>query len=242
MIRRIVGKAYRAIKEIISILDNTVFNLPTKNKKDYDFLIDKIINQGTPSAIDFDFETIKEETLLFVEKMRVTDSFFKYKFASSQQKENIYSSVYACLIYDMYGEIEKLKDTQKQEWVDYFDSFQKPNDGLWYDANLKNQHYDNSDWWGARHLAVHIIAAYAALGAKPKYKISYVEKYYDKSYLYSWLDCFDWNGFFDHSNDVDNKIMNIAVIMQYNREFFDDVEASQVYHPKTSDNFLKFLI
>ena len=156
--------------------------------------------------------------------MRVNDSIVKYKFASSQQKENIYSSVYACLIYDMYGEIEKLADAQKQEWVDYFDSFQKPNDGLWYDANLKNQHYDDSDWWGARHLAVHIIAGYTALGSKPKYRISYVEKYYDKSYLYSWLDSFD---FFDHSNDLDNKIMNIAVIMQYNRDFFDDMEARE---------------
>jgi hypothetical protein len=72
-----------------------------------------------------------------------------------------------------------------------------------------------------------MIAGYTALGSKPKYKISYVEKYYDKSYLYSWLGSFDWNGFFDHSNDVDNKIMNIAVIMQYNRDFFDDMEARE---------------
>lgn len=227
MIRKIAGKVYRTLKETISILDKKVFNLPTQNKKDYDFLIDKIINQGIPSAVDFDFENIKKETLLFVKNMRVNDSIVKYKFASSQQKENIYSSVYACLIYDMYGEIEKLADAQKQEWVDYFDSLQKPNDGLWYDANLKNQHYDDSDWWGARHLAIHMIAGYTALGLKPKYKISYVEKYYDKSYLYSWLDSFDWNDFFDHSNDVDNKIMNIAVIMQYNRDFFDDMEARE---------------
>lgn len=227
MIRKIAGKVYRNLKETVSFLDKKVFNLQTQNKKDYDFLIDKIINQGIPSAINFDFEKIKNETLSFVKNMRVNDSFVKYKFAPSQQKENIYSSVYACLIYDMYGEIEKLTDAQKQEWVDYFDSFQNPNDGLWYDTNLKNQHYDDSDWWGARHLAIHMIAGYTALGSKPKYKISYVEKYYDKSYLYSWLGSFDWNGFFDHSNDVDNKIMNIAVIMQYNRDFFDDMEARE---------------
>jgi hypothetical protein len=227
LIRKIAGKVYRNLKETVSFLDKKVFNLQTQNKKDYDFLIDKIINQGIPSAINFDFEKIKNETLSFVKNMRVNDSFVKYKFAPSQQKENIYSSVYACLIYDMYGEIEKLTDAQKQEWVDYFDSFQNPNDGLWYDTNLKNQHYDDSDWWGARHLAIHMIAGYTALGSKPKYKISYVEKYYDKSYLYSWLGSFDWNGFFDHSNDVDNKIMNIAVIMQYNRDFFDDMEARE---------------
>ena len=159
--------------------------------------------------------------------MRVNKTFFKYKFASSQQKDNIYSSVYACLIYDMYGELIKFSNIQKKEWLDYFDSYQSSNDGLWYESKLKNQYYDDCDWWGARHLAIHIIAAYTAIGSKPKYKVKYVEKYYDKSHLYSWLDSFDWNGFFDHSNDVDNKIMNIAVIMQFNRDFFEDIEARQ---------------
>lgn len=227
MLKRILNKCKRIIDKSIFILDKKVFSLPTQNKKEYDFLIHKIIHQGIPSSVNFDFEAIKTETLSFVESMRVNKTFFKYKFASSQQKENIYSSVYACLIYEMYGELEKLTNAQKKEWIDYFDSFQSPNDGLWYDANLKNQHYDDSDWWGARHLAVHMIAGYTALASKPKHKISYVEKYYDKSYLYSWLNSYDWSAFFDHSNDVDNKIMNIAVIMQYNRDFFEDIEASQ---------------
>jgi hypothetical protein len=217
----------KTLRKIIFTIDKKVFNLPTQNRKDYDFLIDKIINQGVPSSVNFDFETIKKETISFVENMRVNKSFFKYKFASSQQKENIYSSLYSCLIYDMYGELKKLTNTQKKEWIDYFDSFQSPNDGLWYDSNIKNQYYDDSDWWGARHLAIHMIAGYTALDSKPKHKISYVEKYYDKSYLYSWLDSFDWSIFIDHMIDIDNKIMNIAVILQYNRDFFEDIEARQ---------------
>jgi hypothetical protein len=227
LIRKIIFRILKTLRKIIFTLDKKVFSLPTQNKKDYDFLIDKIINQGIPSSVNFDFETIKKETISFVKNMRVNKTFFKYKFSSSQQKENIYSSIYACLIYDMYGELKKLTDAEKKEWLDYFDSFQSPNDGLWYDTNLKNKYYNDNDWWGARHLAVHMIAGYTALFSKPKYKISYVEKYYDKSYLHSWLDSFNWNGFFDHSNDVDNKIMNIAVIMQYNRDFFEDVDASK---------------
>lgn len=236
MIRRIISIVYRGLKDAILAIDNKVFTLPTKNKKDYDFLIDRIINQGIPSAINFDFEKVKKKTLSFVENMRVNDSFIKYKFAPSQQKEDIYSSTYACLIYAMYGEIDKFTDAQKQEWVNYFNSFQNPKDGLWYDLSLKNPHYNDSDWWGARHLAIHIISAYSALGAKPKYKLSFVEKYYDKKALYAWLDSYNWNGFFDHDNDIDNKIMNIGVIMQYNRDYWGDEDAKEAI-----DNLVSYL-
>ncbi len=226
-IRKLSHIAYNSLKKILFIIDDKIFSIPTKNKNEYDYLIYKMVHLGIPSSINFDFEFIKKQTISFIENARVNKKFYKYKFSSSQKEENVYSSVYACLIYDMYGELDKFTDIQKKKWVDYFDSFQSPKDGLWYDPNLKNEHYDNSDWWGARHLAVHMIAGYAALNSKPKYKISYVEKYYDKSYLYSWLNSFDWNSFFDHKNDADNKIMNIASIMQYNRDFFEDIEANR---------------
>jgi hypothetical protein len=80
---------------------------------------------------------------------------------------------------------------------------------------------------GARHLAVHIIAAYAALGKKPKYKIRFVEKYYDLDYTKSWLDRVNWNEFFGHNNDIDNKLMNIMSILQYNRDFYGDENANR---------------
>lgn len=72
-----------------------------------------------------------------------------------------------------------------------------------------------------------MIAGYKALGALPKYKITYVEKYYNTSKIKTWLDGFEWNGFFDHSNDIDNKLMNIMVILQFNRDFYDDTDAKK---------------
>lgn len=226
MIRRFFFKLYRLLKIMTSSLDGIVYNVPTQHKKNYGYLIERVINTGITSAVNFEFESIKAQTLNFVKSMQTSDSVSHYKFAASQHKENVYSSAYACLIYDMYGEISKLSDIQKQEWVCYFDSFQSQDDGLWYDENLRNEYYDDTDWWGARHLAIHMIAAYTALNAKPKYKILYVEKYYNKDFLYTWLDSFNWDGFFDPNNDIDNKIMNIVVAMQYNRDFLDDKEAS----------------
>jgi prenyltransferase beta subunit len=197
-----------------------------KNEKEKEFLIANIFHNGIPNALYFDYERMKRRCISFVKSMQL-ETFYKYKFAPSQKKENIYSSVYACLLLDMYDEIKNLSESQKDEWAEYFDSFQRENDGLWYDKNLLNQYYYNNDWWGSKHLAVHIIAAYAALGKKPKYKIRFVEKYYDLDYTKSWLDRFNWNGFFDHSNDIDNKLMNIMSILQYNRDFYGDENANE---------------
>lgn len=225
MISRLYREFYNVIRRLVNYLDNFVYCFPTKQRKNFEYLLHEYIDKGVISVINYNFDNLKNETLCFVDSMRVSNSFVKYKFSPSQDKESIYASVYACLLYDMYGEIKKFSNVQKQEWIDYFDSFQSKKDGLWYDKNLINEYYNDSDWWGARHLAIHMIAAYTALDAKPKYKISYVEKYYNKNYLYLWLDKFDWNGFFDHDNDIDNKIMNIMVVIQYNRDYFDDEDA-----------------
>jgi hypothetical protein len=117
------------------------------NNKEYEFLIANIIHNGIPNVLYFDYERMKRRCISLVNSMRL-ETFYKYKFAPSQKKENIYSSVYACLLLDMYGEIENLSESQKEEWAEYFDSFQRKDDGLWYDKNLLNQYYYNSDWWG----------------------------------------------------------------------------------------------
>jgi len=208
-------------------MDKLIYNLPTKNKKNTDKLINNIIQNAVPKAINFDYENIKKSTLQYVRSLKIDDKIYNYKFAESQVKENLYSSVYALLIFDLYDEVKNLTEIEKKEWIDYLDSFQNKNDGLWYDENLRNEHYDDSDWWGARHLAIHMIAGYTALDIKPKYKIKYVEKYFDLVFTKSWLDSFDWDSFFPHSNDVDNKLMNIMVILQYNRDYYDDIQAKE---------------
>jgi prenyltransferase beta subunit len=215
----------RIFKKKLNYMDKLIFNLPTKSKKNSDKLINNIIQNAVPKAINFDYESIKQDTLQYVRSLKIDDKIYNYKFAQSQVKENLYSSVYALLVFDLYDEVKNLTEIEKKEWIDYLDSFQSEMDGLWYDKNLKNEHYDDSDWWGARHLAIHIVAAYAALGAKPKFNISYVEKFYDLDYLKNWLDETRWNDFIEHSNDIDNKIMNIGVVLQYQRDFLDNEKA-----------------
>jgi hypothetical protein len=57
----------------------------------------------------------------------------------------------------------------RNEWVAYFNSFQNPSDGLFYDPVIRNEVFDDLDCWGARHLALHMICAYNDLDSRPSY-------------------------------------------------------------------------
>ena len=71
------------------------------------------------------------------------------------------------------------------------------------------------------------MAAYAALGYVPKYPFRYLHKFKAGEKIRQWLDEQDWKGELSHTNDIDNKIMNIACALQYERDFRNDSIAGE---------------
>lgn len=189
-----------------------------------DILHDALVEIGIPNAISFSYDIQKKKTLSFVSTMKA-EAPYEYLYSASVKQGNIYNSVYACLLLDLYGELDKLSKEGNAQWVAYFDSFQSSEDGLFYDSRIDGNTYRTCNWWGAEHLCPHIIAAYTALGAKPKYEFEWVKKYYDKKVLKELLDSCDWESAIPNENDIDNKIMNVGVMLQYQRDFWDDKEA-----------------
>jgi hypothetical protein len=125
----------------------------------------------------------------------------------------------------LLGDLENLPREMKYDWCKYFDSFQSADDGLFYDPLLDSTLYRTSDWWGARHLALHMISAYTDLGGKPKYPFIFLQDYYNVEYISQWLDDFDWLGTVGLHDDIDNKIMNIGCLLQYQRDTWTDKKA-----------------
>jgi hypothetical protein len=125
------------------------------------------------------------------------------------------------MISAMFQALPEIGSSTRAAWVDYFDSFQRPEDGLFYDDAVACSGYRDSDWWGARHLALHLVNAYADLGARPRHPFRFLEEYYPGSGgiapLVRWLDEVD-----DVGGDGDNKIMNIGCLLQYQRDHWGD--------------------
>lgn len=202
---------------------------PLKRKKNERLVAEAVSRCNIFSPLDCGTACeLKESVGLFLYSRSLKDKKFHYVYSKSSTKATLYASAYACMTSSLIGDLDRLSSQDRKEWVAYFDSFQSEDDGLFYDMELDGHLFRNADWWGARHLALHMISAYTDLHARPKYEFKFLREYYDTSFLKKWLDEVDWDvDVFSYESDVDNKIMNIACLLQYQRDKFDDADASQ---------------
>lgn len=192
---------------------------------DYERLLTAIIERGFPAAIHFDYQQLRADALSFVDTMQVGD--FQYRYASSTMAPTLYCSVYACLLKSLFGELRETSEAQRRAWSSFFDDHQSAEDGLFRDGALSNGLFEDTDWWGARHLVLHMIAAYSALGQRPRHRFVFLDKYKRVDEIQRWLSSHDWASRTAYSDDIDNKLMNIVCALQYERDHRDDREAGR---------------
>lgn len=173
------------------------------------------------SAVD-----LKSEICKFIESNCCKGNRYQYCYSESSSQPTLYASAYACMTLSLTGDLNKYSKKDKMEWVKYFDSFQSEEDGLFYDPVVDGDLYRTGDWWGVRHLSLHMISAYTDLQAQPRYQFKFLKDYCNINSLQNWLNGIDWNiDVFSYDSDIDNKIMNITCLLQYQRDFFHDAEA-----------------
>ena len=184
----------------------------------------RIVRDGVPRYLEWTFEDEKETTLRFIERVRSGD--YAYRFAPSSTKSTLYGSCYACMLLGMHGVLEHMPEPYKRGWLDYFDGFQDPADGLFRDPELSCPAYEGTpvwgDGWGARHITSHLVIAYARLGRTPKHPFKFLEPYYDKNYLENWLGEFDFTA---NVWSQSNYIMNVFTLLQYTRDYMGEKRA-----------------
>lgn len=171
------------------------------------------------------FQEVANKVFEFIKKRKVPGKDFEYLYSENSNQPTLYSSAYACMTLSLLGSLNDLTADQKSRWMEYFDTFQIADDGLFYDPAVQNEIYADTDWWGARHLALHMTSSYTALGGKPQYPFRFLEHYYKPAHIAAWLDAFDWQSSIGQTNDIDNKIMNIGCLLQYQRDTWGDAKA-----------------
>jgi hypothetical protein len=216
----------KKVKNKIKTLVNQAVISDSQYMQRYDDLltiIDKYINHAIVKAHYLDFDKISDEVLCFVESMEMPGS-FNYRHAPSVPKSNIYGSVYACLLYFLLGKEYLFSAGELSSWGNYLNSFQNK-EGLFVDEFIRNNLYDTASWWGTRHLSLHVIICLTYIGMKPKYEFNYIKKYYDNTELKKYLNTLDFEDI--KTTDSDNAIMNFGCLLQYQRDFFNDVTAGE---------------
>lgn len=193
-------------------------------RQDFD-MTEAIVKRGVHEYAGFDFNRLKKEILEYVESTRCGE--FEYKYSVSRSQPCLYASIYAVMIEGLFGVLDKRSPEELKRWADYLNSFQRPDDGLFYDPALEGDAFEHigiwNEGWGKHHLMGHIIIAFARLGHKPKYPFRYLDKFYDSGYLLEWMNGFDFSG------DVwtaSNYFMNLYTVMEYARDYLGESRAA----------------
>jgi len=206
-----------------------------KNREALQCSVENLIRTGLNYGTSFDYFDYIHKPLDLHDLFLKVEKFLKnsninnltdYVYSASCNIPNIYASCYAVMIYSLLGKLNNIGTEEKNNWITYLDSFQKKEDGLFYDMTIYNDLYDTEDWWGAKHLAAHLISAYTSLNVKPKYQFEFLKPFYSKEHLLHLLENENWDGFSLHCNHLDNKIINIGILLQYQRDFFNDNKAA----------------
>lgn len=193
------------------------------DRQPYDIL-DAVVANGVRGYLEFDYTKFREEIVEYMSKMRVAP--YEYKYSGSRNAPCLYASIYAVMLEGLLGILKNRCEEDLKGWADYFNKFQNSEDGVFYDPALAGPAYEHiSCWnegWGKHHLMGHIIIAFARLGYTPKYRLKYLEKFYDTEYLLKWMNQFDF------SKDVwssSNYFMNLYSVMEYARDYMSEKQA-----------------
>lgn len=181
-------------------------------------LVRDYVAVGVPRAVPFAFEALRRDTLRFVGSMACGDGVGHYRYSAEATEPTLYASVYACMLQSLYGELPRQGEDYRQAWAAYLHSFQDA-DGLYRDPAVAGERFETTDWWGARHLALHVIVALTALGVRPRVPFGFLAPLYERRRMLQWLESRDWENQF--KDDFDNQIMNYGALLQYARDVLE---------------------
>lgn len=175
----------------------------------------------------------KERLNNYIEELKFSS--WGYLYSKRSSKPTLYGTVYALMTKSILG-INVFSNKEDSISLEkYLNSFQDPRSGLFIDPLIDGDFFRQSNWWGAKHLAVHVCAIYTYFNLQPIYRFSFLDDYYSVSFIDEWLNRFDWNSPKIGDTDIDNEIMNVCCLMLFVR----DRDLSDSKKAKEALNYIK---
>ncbi|MBA4375977.1 MAG: hypothetical protein C0401_07375 [Anaerolinea sp.] len=161
---------------------------------------------------------LRQKTLAYVEsnhKSEISMGAYSYKPGGPPL---LYASCYAALVRHLYGDLDSLSASERMEWVTYIQKHQS-NDGLYRDPSIACTRAEQMDWWGWRHLTLHVLMALSALGGVVEKPFKLLDQFRKPGNMGYWLETRNWE---HEPTSVSNEVQNYATMLQYDRDFHDE--------------------
>ncbi len=140
----------------------------------------------------------------YADGMRVAGT---WRFRSARTGgDTVYASCFAAMIW-RYADCLAVRTSERDrmEWADYLNSFQDPETGSYLVPEIVSSPL-SSDAHDREHLLMHacahILPALDALGARPRYALSFAHRFLDEGVLDEWLSRRDWTRAWIEGNNL----------------------------------------
>src|SRR5690606_12114438 len=168
------------------------------------------------------YRRIKQTSLNFVNAMKIGDTPGIY-LKEAGEGESFYGSYHAAHILDLFGELNKLSESEKQAWAQNFTKRQTPQG--YFSPKVKDHatrlsvdeldpywHYTRGNIWALR-----------VLGVKPD-RFDFLEPLLNVSALYKWVKKYNWR----NSWAAGNQVLACATALFAMRDWFGESEVNRI--------------
>ena len=172
-----------------------------------------------------DFDKLDSRISSFLHERKIGESLIDgFGYSRDSKSPTLYSLVYAILTLSLLGELEDSISGNRLDLIAKLDSYQDES-GIFAESITREA--NETDWWGARHLSLHVVSAYEALSATPGKSFEFLEVWEGSKGVDKLLGDVDWSNPDILNGDFDNKVMNIAGLLQYKRDKMKSESAAE---------------
>lgn len=169
------------------------------------------------------YRRIKQSSLRFVNAMKTNKTPGIYR-KEAGEGESFYGSYHAAHILDLFGELEKLPESDRRIWAANFINRQMRHG--YFSSNAgdvdKRLTIDQLDpYW---HYTRGNIWALRILGLKPAYRLDFLEPLLDADRLYRWVKKYNWSNPWAAANQV----LACATALFAMRDWFGESEVDRI--------------
>jgi hypothetical protein len=176
------------------------------------------------NAPSYKYLHLRQRTLDYIatnEKPEINVGAYSYKPGGPPL---LYSSSFAVLTRHLYNDLDTLTLGERAQWISYIQSFQS-DDGFFRDPSLDIPSFTNVYWWGWPHMTLIVLMALNAIGGIAQKRFQIIDPFRKKGRMEDWLETRNWK---NEPASVSNEIQNYATLLQYARDFQDEVWCEDV--------------
>lgn len=169
------------------------------------------------------YQRIKQTSLNFVNAMKIGEKPGIYR-KEAGEGQSFYGSYHAAQILDLFGEMQLLSDSYRDEWAEQFR--QRQTEQGYFSGKAEDQKRVRSldEMEPAWHYTRGNIWALRSLGMKPEKELRFVEPLLNPQKLYQWVKHYDWS----NSWAAGNQVLAAATALFALRDWFGAGEVDKI--------------